>query len=216
MACGVLQCVVRSLAVAALVLASTSFAEAGVLFSTLDESINVAVEIQGQNVTEGPVNRVAKVGDDRLVVSWNLNSSLMGLGVDKNYVSLKLRLCFAPISQLERGWRKTNDDLHRDKTCTIVIANQKYTTDGNSTVWRIPKNVPGATYFVRAYATDERGQQLAYGQSTDQLKTSNLITIIPISGRHVTIDIASGVFSVFSIASLIAFLASEFAQTSNR
>ncbi|KAG6549316.1 hypothetical protein Mapa_009302 [Marchantia paleacea] len=216
MASGVLRCLVHSLAVAALVLASTLFVEAGVLFSSLDEAIMVSAEIQGQNVTEGPVNRIAKVGEDRLVVSWNLNSSLMGLGVDKNYVSLKLRLCFAPISQLERGWRKTYDDLHRDKTCTIVIANQKYTTDGNSTVWRIPKNVPGATYFVRAYATDERGMQLAYGQSTDQLKTSNLITIIPISGRHVTIDMASGVFSVFSIGSLVAFLASEFAQTRKR
>ncbi|KAG6552754.1 hypothetical protein Mapa_005702 [Marchantia paleacea] len=178
--------------------------EGGVRFSTLKRTLVVNAQIQSHNVSSG----VAKVGVDRLAVQWNLNSSL-DHGVDSEYASVKVELCFAPKSQIDRGWRKTSDDLHRDKTCLKEIAIQLYTNAGNYLVWRIPKDVPGGEYFVRAYVLDSQAVELAYGQNTDDAKTTNLITIIPITGRHPPIDIAGIVFSLFSVVSMCSFLVAE-------
>lgn len=107
---------------------------------------------------------------------------------------------------MDRSWRKTNDLLSKDKTCTIDIATQPYTgAAGNSTTWTVGKAVPEATYFVRAYAMDASGEKVAYGQTTNKNKTSDLFVVEPISGRHVSIDIAAGVFSAFSVITLFSF-----------
>ncbi|KAG6556123.1 hypothetical protein Mapa_002064 [Marchantia paleacea] len=193
------------LALSLALLALVSVAEGGVLFSTLNRTLVVEATIQSTNSSTG----VAHVGSDHLVVSWALNSSQADTGVDAKYVNVKLRLCYAPVSQTDRGWRKTKDDLHKDKTCGKGIAQQKYVPGGNTTNWRISKDVPGAIYFVRVYAVDADGNQLAYGQTTNAAKSSNLIEILPISGRHASIDVASAIFSVFSVGSLISFLGVE-------
>ncbi|BBN08152.1 hypothetical protein MPTK1_4g09290 [Marchantia polymorpha subsp. ruderalis] len=178
--------------------------EGGVRFSTLERNLVVNAQIQSQNVSSG----VAKVGVDSLAVQWNLNSSLE-IEVDSEYASVKVKLCFAPKSQIDRGWRKTDDDLQRDNTCPKEIATKLYRSEGNFVVWRIPKNVPGGEYFVRAYVLDTQAVELAYGQNTDDAKTTNLITIIPITGRLPSIDIAGIVLSLFSVVSLCSFLLAE-------
>ncbi|KAL3688024.1 hypothetical protein R1sor_014333 [Riccia sorocarpa] len=188
-------------------LALVSVAEAGVSFKSLNSSktLTVQAKIQATNLTSGQ----AHVGTDHLVISWALNSSFDGTGKDASYVNVKIKLCYAPVSQTDRGWRKTKDDLEKDKTCSKGITQQKYVPTGNTTIWRITKDVPGAVYFVRVYAVDALGTQLAFGQTTDKTKTTNLIQIVPISGRHVSIDIAAAVFSVFSVGSLMGFLSLE-------
>ncbi|KAL2631769.1 hypothetical protein R1flu_016455 [Riccia fluitans] len=210
MAFELLQCHLRILFLWLVAMALVLAAEGGVLFSSLEETMVVTADIQGQNWTDGPRIRTARVGDDHMLIKWALNSTLTGLGVDREYTTVKIRLCFAPISQVERGWRKTNNDLRKDKTCSIPITSQKYTTEGNFTDWTIRRNVPGASYFVRVYVSDVNGTQLAYGQTTDRLKTSNLIIIQPITGRHLSIDVASVVFSISSVGALLGFLIAEF------
>ncbi|BBN09000.1 hypothetical protein MPTK1_4g16300 [Marchantia polymorpha subsp. ruderalis] len=193
------------LALALGLLALVSTAEGGVLFSNLTRTLAVEATIQSTNSTTG----VAHVGSDHLVVSWALNSSLADSGLDAKYVNVNIKLCYAPVSQTDRGWRKTNNDLHKDKTCGKGIGSQKYVPGGNTTNWRITKDVPGAIYFVRVYAVDADGVQLGFGQTTNAAKSSNLIEILPISGRHASIDVASAIFSVFSVGSLISFLGVE-------
>ncbi|BBN09789.1 high-affinity nitrate transporter [Marchantia polymorpha subsp. ruderalis] len=198
----------KSIVAGALVLfALLSFVESTVLFSSLQRTLVVDAEIQNQV----PMMGIAKAGEDHLVISWALNSTLQeGLpGLDATYETVQLKLCYAPVSQVERGWRKKNDDLHKDKTCTKGIAKQKYTSAGNSTNWRITKDVPGAVYFVRAYLLNSNGTQVAYGQTTNAARTTNLFTVVPISGRHASIDVAAAIFSAFSIGSLVFFLALE-------
>ncbi|KAL2630175.1 hypothetical protein R1flu_014861 [Riccia fluitans] len=190
---------VLSLALLALV----SVAEGGVSFKSLNRTLTVQAKIQASNATSG----LAHVGTDHLVISWAFNSSFAGK--DADYVNVKIRLCYAPVSQTDRGWRKTKDDLHKDKTCSKGIAKQKYVATGNTTTWRITKDVPGAIYFVRVYAVDALGTQLAFGQTTDKNKTTNLFEIVPISGRHASVDVAAAVFSVFSVGSLMGFLSLE-------
>ncbi|KAG6540106.1 hypothetical protein Mapa_018561 [Marchantia paleacea] len=193
-----------------LMLASVSMAQASVLFSTLERTLVVEAKIEEHDISTGE----ALAGVDHLFISWHLNKSFP-VPVGDKYVNVKLRLCYAPVSQIDRGWRKTKDDLHKDKTCTKGIAQQKYIFSGNSTTWRITKDVPGAVYFVRAYAVDAEGTQLAFGQTTDKAKTTNLITILPISGRTGNIDIAAAIFSVFSVGSLVGFLGLESIRTKN-
>jgi hypothetical protein len=50
---------------------------------------------------------------------------------------------------------------------------------------------------------------VAYGQSTSSDKTTNLFEIQAITGRHVSLDIASACFSGFSVVSLVFFFYME-------
>jgi len=117
-------------------------------------------------------------------------------------------LCYAAISQKDRAWRKTEDELSRDKTCQHKMLAMPYNAS-NKTVqtfeWLIQRDVPQATYFVRAYAFDSNDKEVAYGQTTNAGKSTNLFEINAISGRHATLDICSVVFSAFSVVSLGVF-----------
>jgi hypothetical protein len=148
-------------------------------------------------------------GRDQLVVSWWVNES--SSWVDSEYKTVEVKLCFAPVSQVDRAWRKSNNDLKKDKACQFDIIEQPYNSNimNNSTAWTVERDVPKGTYFVRAYALNASGSEVAYGQSTNKNKTSNLFMVEPISGRHASLDIASVVFSALSIVSLFGFFVVE-------
>ncbi|KAM1737066.1 hypothetical protein FF1_015324 [Malus domestica] len=172
-----------------------------VLFSSLKDSLFVTAS--------HAENKVLKAGIDKLTVSWGLNQSSEA-GTDSTFKTIKVKLCYAPVSQVDRGWRKTVDNLAKDKTCLLKIVERSYTSKSNDSVeWTIERDVPGATYFVRAYAFNAAGQEVAYGQTTNAKKTANLFVVEGISGRHMSLDIASVVFSVFSVLSLGGFFIAE-------
>ncbi|KAL8041883.1 hypothetical protein ABFX02_09G013600 [Erythranthe guttata] len=58
---------------------------------------------------------VLKAGLDNITVTWALDPSAPA-GTDASYKTIKVKLCYAPVSQVDRGWRKTKDDLTKDKT----------------------------------------------------------------------------------------------------
>jgi hypothetical protein len=151
---------------------------------------------------------VARAGVDTILVKWSLNASAPP-GIDDNYSKVNTKLCFAPVSQLTRKWRKNSNDLSIDKTCSFDIATQNFSTAGNSVLYLVSKTVPYAEYFVRAYVLNVEGNQVAYGQSTNANKTTNIFTVDPITGRHATIDVAVAVMSVFSVASLFTYYVGE-------
>lgn len=151
---------------------------------------------------------VVKAGEDNITVMWRLNSTFG----DSNYRTIKLKLCYAPISQQDRAWRKTADDLKKDKTCQFDIVTTPYDGNGRrgaSFVWTVDEGVPTATYFVRAYVHDSSDLQVGYGQSTDSDKRGNLFGVSGVSGLHVSLDIASVCFSAFSVVSLFGFFLLE-------
>lgn len=147
---------------------------------------------------------VLNAGEDTIALTWGLNQSYAADTVDDSYREFKVKLCFAPISQLDRGWRKTLDDLSKDKTCQFTIFEGAYQRN-QSFKWRIETDVPTAVYFVRAYAFNSAGEEVAYGQTTDAKKRDRLFEIKAISGRHLSLDIASGCLSAFSLVSLVGF-----------
>ncbi|KAE8732200.1 High-affinity nitrate transporter 3.1 [Hibiscus syriacus] len=159
-------------------------------------------------VTASHPQRILKAGEDKITVTWGLNQSLPA-GTDSAYRTIKVQLCYAPISQVDRAWRKTVDNLSKDKTCQFKILKGPYTTTNRTSEWTIERDVPAATYFIRAYALDDDDRQVAYGQTNDAKKSTNLIEIQAISGRHVSLDIASVCFSVFSIVALTGFFVTE-------
>ncbi|CAI8609847.1 unnamed protein product [Vicia faba] len=170
-----------------------------ILFSSLKRTLVVtASPKQGQ---------VLSSGVDKISGTWSLNKTFPA-GTDSSYKTIKLKLCYARISQQDRAWRKTVDDLSRDKTCQHKMEAMHYDTS-NKTVqtydWLIERAVPQATYFVRAYAFDSNDVEVAYGQSTNADKSTNLFEINAISGRHATLDICSICFSAFSVLSLGVF-----------
>lgn len=139
-----------------------------------------------------------------MTITWSLNKSYP-TGTDSNYKTVKVKLCYAPLSQLDRGWRKSNDNLKKDKTCQINLVTMPYKPSDNNFTWTIDKDVPTATYFIRAYVYDSAGEVVAYGQTTDAHKKTNLFKITAITGRHVTIDVCAACFSVLSVISLVGF-----------
>jgi hypothetical protein len=179
--------------------AATSY---GVTLSSLNAtSTALVVTVTGTN------NQVLKAGKDAVTVTWQLNSTYAG--ADSEYKNVKVKLCFAPISQKDRKWRKTVDVLKKDKTCSHTIVSRPYNASSNTVTWTIEKDVPTGTYFVRAYALNEQKSEVAYGQNTNKAKTDNLFKIQAISGRSTSLDITSVCFSAFSIVSLAGFFYME-------
>ncbi|CAN1335106.1 High-affinity nitrate transporter 3.1 [Linum perenne] len=179
-----------------------SFSDANELFSTLQQSLFVTA-----SPTSG---QVLKGGEDKIKVTWGFNKS--SSNTDGKFKNIKVKLCYAPISQKDRPWRKTEDHITKDKTCQFDIVTRPYTTKSSanqSIDWLVEKDVPTATYFVRAYAVDAAGKEVAYGQSTNAKKTTNLFQVEAVSGRHATLDIVSVCFSVFSIVSLFGLFYNE-------
>ncbi|KAI5665096.1 hypothetical protein M9H77_24419 [Catharanthus roseus] len=167
-----------------------------VSFSSLQRTlILTASPSQGQ---------VLKAGEDKITVTWSYNTTFPQ-GTDSSYKTIKVKLCYAPISQVDRAWRKTVDSLDKDKTCQFKIVAKPYSPSNNTFTWTIEQDIPTGTYFVRAYAYNSADEEAAFGQSTDAHKTINLFEIQAISGRHTSIDIAAACFSAFSIVSLFGF-----------
>ncbi|XVF54571.1 hypothetical protein PTKIN_Ptkin05aG0191800 [Pterospermum kingtungense] len=159
-------------------------------------------------VTASHRQGLLKAGEDKITVTWGLNQSFPA-GTDSAYKTIKVKLCYAPISQVDRAWRKTVDNLSKDKTCQFNIVARPYSSANQTFEWTIERDMPTATYFVRAYAFDAQENQVAYGQNTDAKKTTNLFEVQAITGRHVSLDIASICFSAFSIVSLFGFFYAE-------
>lgn len=145
-------------------------------------------------------------------MTWALDPSVSA-GTDSAYKIVKVKLCYAPVSQKDRGWRKTVDDLAKDKTCTHKIVAKPYAPSNNVYTWTVLRDVPTASYFIRAYAVNSTDQEVGFGQTTDANKTMNLFQIQAISGRHVSLDIASICFSAFSVVSLFGFFFLEKRKT---
>ncbi|GKE53569.1 high-affinity nitrate transporter 3.1-like protein [Tanacetum coccineum] len=76
-----------------------------------------------------------------------------------------------------RDDRKTDDLLDEDKTCPVEIIQMPYQRANNSYTWLIPSNTTTATYFVRVYIDKANKHEIAYGQSTNENKTTNLFQI---------------------------------------
>ncbi|KAL7098388.1 hypothetical protein ACP275_09G014700 [Erythranthe tilingii] len=177
----------------------------GVSFKTLQTTLAVTATHK-----EG----VLKAGLDNITVTWALDPSVPA-GTDASYKTIKVKLCYAPVSQVDRGWRKTKDDLTKDKTCTNKMVAKPYIAGGAvaTATWTVQRDVPTAKYFVRAYAHDAADVELAYGQTTSADKKTNLFDIEAVTGRHVSLDIASICFSAFSVVSLFGFFFLERRKT---
>ncbi|PRQ17197.1 putative high-affinity nitrate transporter [Rosa chinensis] len=180
-------------------LAETSY---GVLFSTLKQSLIVTASHVEANGT------LLKAGEDKISVTWGLNQSLPA-GTDSAYKTVTVKLCYAPVSQVDRAWRKTVDNLVKDKTCQHKIVARPYNASMQTFEWTVERDVPTAKYFVRAYAYDAVEVAVAYGQNTGPKKDSNLFEVQSITGRHVTLDIVSVCFSAFSVLALAGFFIAE-------
>ncbi|XP_065874719.1 high-affinity nitrate transporter 3.2 [Euphorbia lathyris] len=169
-----------------------------ILFSSLKKTLVVTAKPS--------TTQVLKAGIDNITITWGLNQTLL-TGTDSAYKTIKAELCYAPVSQVDRAWRKTEDHLSKDKTCQFKIVNMPYTSTNKnqSYTWTIERDVPSATYFVRVYAFNADKHEVAYGQNTDTHKTENLFEIQAITGRHVSLDIASVCFSSFSVVALFVF-----------
>ncbi|OVA20824.1 hypothetical protein BVC80_887g117 [Macleaya cordata] len=127
----------------------TSYGEV-VLFSSLQQ--NLVLEASPKP------GQVLKSGIDKITVTWGLNQSLPA-GTDADFKKVNVKLCFAPISQKERAWRKTHDELSKDKTCQFSVVKKPYNSSKESFEWTIERDVPSATFFVRAYVFNSAGHE---------------------------------------------------------
>ncbi|CAI9112772.1 OLC1v1013264C1 [Oldenlandia corymbosa var. corymbosa] len=172
----------------------------GVSFSSLPKTLLV---------TASPSSgQVLKAGEDKITVSWSYNNTFPA-GTDSPYKKVTVKLCYAPVSQVDRAWRKTVDNLEKDKTCQFKIVAKPYNPSNNTFTWTVERSIPSATYFVRAYAFNSADEQVGFGQTTNAKKDTNLFQVQAITGRHVSLDIAAICFSGFSVVSLFGFFVME-------
>ncbi|KAK4768094.1 hypothetical protein SAY87_003235 [Trapa incisa] len=168
------------------------------LFSSLNRTLAV-----DSSATAG---QVLKPGEDTITVTWAYKGT-----DDSSYKTVEIHLCYAPISQKDRGWRRTADNLEKDKTCPLLVVASPYSPSSRngSFVWLVEEDVPPATYFIRAYALDAGRHRLGYGQTTDDEKATNLFEVVAVTGRHASLAIASACFSAFSVVSFAGLLTAE-------
>ncbi|GAA0166625.1 transporter [Lithospermum erythrorhizon] len=178
-------------------------------FSSLKDHNNFLVQTSNINGSQ-----VLKAGENDIALTWSINANVTA-GTSSAYKKVKAKLCFAPISQQDRAWRKTEDSIKKDKTCQFNIFEGEYKASNNIT-YTVERDIPSGTYFVRIYVYDSNNAEVAYGQSTDDKKAENLFKIQAISGRHATLDICSVVFSTFSIVSLFGFFYLEKRQAKQK
>ncbi|KAG5375365.1 hypothetical protein IGI04_039961 [Brassica rapa subsp. trilocularis] len=149
------------------------------------------------------------VGVDKLSITWKVSSTATK---EPEFKAIKVKLCYAPASQVDRPWRKTENELFKDKSCPHKISSWSYDPAmkaGQSFDYTLERDIPTGTYFVRAYAVDTKDHEVAFGQSTNEDKTTNIFSVQAISGRHKSLDIASVCFSVFSVVALLVFFVNE-------
>eukprot|EP00245_Coleochaete_scutata_P004230 TRINITY_DN1652_c0_g1_i1.p1 TRINITY_DN1652_c0_g1~~TRINITY_DN1652_c0_g1_i1.p1 ORF type:complete len:233 (-),score=44.81 TRINITY_DN1652_c0_g1_i1:134-832(-) len=156
------------------------------------------------------VPTVLKAGIDKIRVTWKVNDTFLS---DSSFKKVIIKLCYAPVSQTLRKWRKSNvNNLKKDKTCQYTIGSVPYTRAGSTVDWLVTKNVPDAKYFVRAYAVDGNLTvafgAVAWGGNSPDRKT-NLIHVDPISGRSTGLYIAIAVSSLISLTTLVGYFIRE-------
>ncbi|CAO2046425.1 unnamed protein product, partial [Urochloa humidicola] len=173
-------------------------AAAGVHLSTLPKALAVTASAKP--------GQVLHAGVDKFTVTWSMNTTEPA-GADTAYKNVKVNLCYAPVSQKDRGWRKSNDDLSKDKACQFKVTQQAYTAGGapGSFEYTVARDIPSGSYYVRAYALDASGTQVAYGQTGP----AAAFDVASITGIHASIKVAAGVFSAFSVAALAFFFVVE-------
>ncbi|KAJ0236912.1 High-affinity nitrate transporter 3.1 [Hirschfeldia incana] len=175
------------------------------LFSDLEKSA-LEVTATPSRVGEGVV---FAAGIDKLSITWKVSSTA---AKEPEFKAIKVKLCYAPASQVDRPWRKTENELFKDKSCPHKISSWSYDPSvktSQSFDYTLKRDIPTGTYFVRAYAVDGKDHEIAFGQSTNEDKTTNLFSVQAISGRHKSLDIASVCFSVFSVLALLVFFVNE-------
>ena len=87
-----------------------------------------------------------------------------------------------------RGWRKSNDDLGKDKACQLEIAQPQPYVGGLGTLrYRVAHDVPTASYHVRAYTLDVSGAPVGYGQSAP----TYYFRVAGVMGVHASLRVVS-------------------------
>jgi hypothetical protein len=110
------------------------------------------------------------------------------------------------VSQKDRGWRKSDDDLSKDKACQFKLTQQDYAAGARGSFeYTVARDIPTGSYYVRAYALDASGTQVAFGQTGP----AAAFDVAGITGIHASIKVAAGVFSAFSVAALAFFFVVE-------
>ncbi|GFZ07852.1 nitrate transmembrane transporter [Actinidia rufa] len=136
-------------------------------------------------VTSSPkAGEVLKAGQDQLTVTWSYNQTFPA-GTDSAYKTTRTRPASSKSSP--------------SPTAPLTTPS----------LGPLRRTYPPRLTFVRAYVYNSNGDQAAFGQTTNTQKTTNLFEIQAITGRHVSLDIASVCFSAFSIVSLFGFFYME-------
>ncbi|KAH7428046.1 hypothetical protein KP509_10G072800 [Ceratopteris richardii] len=177
----------------------------------LSQGLQRFSELKNSLILEYVAKNGTKAGEGTISVTWKLDTAAVSAAdaAFADYKNVHIKLCFGAVSQVDRAWRKTNDLLSKDKTCPYEMGAQPYTPEGGSITWTVTKEIPFAFYFIRAYVTNTAKEKIAYGQTSNKQRTTNLFTIEPITGRHASLDIAAAVFSAFSVISLFGFYFGE-------
>lgn len=133
-------------------------------------------------------------GKDKLTIQWGFNSTMYSAAVAANAANssvpipkyftqaaaVQLKVCFTKSSQLLRPWRATKPDVVKNKQCLKLVAKKPISGKFNSSTlglgplngtpdsmtWPIPKILPTAVYYVRAFILDANGTFLGYGDSS--------------------------------------------------
>jgi len=127
------------------------------------------------------LSQVQAGNGSNIIVYWRgINKTADGVTSQKvdaelaKVTKVQVKACFSKHSTKDRKWRKTKDEIGKDKQCfKKLIEEVHYPAPGSTTAqvesytWTIADTIPKATYFFRVFAYDAEGNTIGYGDSNE-------------------------------------------------
>lgn len=216
----------RTLAIlsAVVLLAAAADAASTVTLSSIQPpklNVNLSFVIDGVSVTPSSPCQSQAPGSaclpvphavrDQVIVNYAVKADYPANTTD----TVQLKACYSPFSSVNRPWRAANNIIAKSKTCPFVIASGLNPSSGNAT-WKIPQNVPIATYFVRAYvlapnpADSSSPNPVAFGNSVGYFQVQ------PISTKEKGLLVAAGICICVGPILFVSFMLWEFKFSKKR
>lgn len=197
---------------ALLLLAAATQAEAQTLYADIPGTIDVTTP--AMDMTKEPPYSEVQAGtpDEAGSVAIELSTA----EDTSSWATVTLRLCYAPVSQVNRKWRKAKPTVEGNNACKqpglkkiATIPWEAGTTTLEYTFQPDP-NVAAAVYFVEALAQDAEGAYLAKGSTGE---TGPFFQVLAWAAVDTGLIAAASVLSVLSWTSFIAYFVKDFVFT---
>ncbi|KAI8465807.1 MAG: hypothetical protein J3K34DRAFT_525056 [Monoraphidium minutum] len=160
---------------------------------------------------DAPCNQplLGAAAKDKVQITAKLTKAPLKVVDSLKAQTVVLRLCFSKPFTVDRPWRKANDAIDRDRSCSQTVAKMPLASNNTYTAtWNVPKGAPKATWYAQVLVECANGTSTSYCQFDNTADVAYLGTKI-IDSTPVSMTVAVAVCSAIAPTFLAAFFIKE-------